>query len=103
MLSDCISIFCFHLNCNINIILFVAEQQKERKKEMARRLLEINARKREERLAEDEEQLQQLFELQVIFNISFPLYLRYRSKHEPLILYRIGQREYIHSDQSSQT
>ncbi|KAJ8712337.1 hypothetical protein PYW07_005179 [Mythimna separata] len=37
-----------------------AEQQKERKKEMARRLLEINARKREERLAEDEEQLNQL-------------------------------------------
>ncbi|XP_034834357.1 actin-related protein 5 [Maniola hyperantus] len=41
-----------------------AEQQKERKKEMARRLLEINARKREERLAEDEEQLNQLLALQ---------------------------------------
>ncbi|VVD01173.1 unnamed protein product [Leptidea sinapis] len=41
-----------------------AEQQKERKKEMARRLLEINARKREERLVEDEEQLNQLLTLQ---------------------------------------
>ncbi|XP_028168737.1 actin-related protein 5 [Ostrinia furnacalis] len=41
-----------------------AEQQKERKKEMARRLLEINARKREERLAEDEEQLNQLLAIQ---------------------------------------
>ncbi|XP_041982359.1 actin-related protein 5 isoform X1 [Aricia agestis] len=41
-----------------------AEQQKERKKEMARRLLEINARKREERLAEDEEQLNQLLIIQ---------------------------------------
>lgn len=42
-----------------------AEQQKERKKEMARRLLEINARKREERLAEDEEQLNQLLSIKV--------------------------------------
>ncbi|XP_026321639.1 actin-related protein 5 [Hyposmocoma kahamanoa] len=41
-----------------------AEQQKERKKEMARRLLEINARKREERLAEDEDQLNQLLAIQ---------------------------------------
>lgn len=32
---------------------------------MARRLLEINARKREERLAEDEEQLNQLLAIQV--------------------------------------
>ncbi|XP_057325666.1 actin-related protein 5 [Microplitis mediator] len=37
-----------------------AEQQKERKRELARRLMEMNARKREERLAEDEEQLNQL-------------------------------------------
>ncbi|XP_028041509.1 actin-related protein 5 isoform X1 [Bombyx mandarina] len=43
-----------------------AEQQKERKKEMAKRLLEINARKREERLAEDEEQLNQLLALHEI-------------------------------------
>lgn len=37
---------------------------------MARRLLEINARKREERLAEDEDQLNQLLAIQVsIFTI----------------------------------
>ncbi|PSN34515.1 Actin-related protein 5 [Blattella germanica] len=41
-----------------------AEQQKERRKELARRLIEINARKREERLAEDEEQLNQLLAAQ---------------------------------------
>ncbi|XP_051153906.1 actin-related protein 5 [Leptopilina boulardi] len=40
------------------------EQQKERKRELARRLMEINARKREERLAEDEEQLNQLLAVQ---------------------------------------
>lgn len=36
------------------------EQQKERKKELAKRLMEMNARKREERLAEYEEKLNQL-------------------------------------------
>ncbi|XP_015186503.1 PREDICTED: actin-related protein 5 [Polistes dominula] len=40
------------------------EQQKERKRELARRLMEINARKREERLAEDEENLNQLLAIQ---------------------------------------
>ncbi|CAG9861662.1 unnamed protein product [Phyllotreta striolata] len=40
------------------------EQQKERKRELARRLTEINARKREERLAEDQEKLRQLLEVQ---------------------------------------
>ncbi|XP_046989142.1 actin-related protein 5 isoform X1 [Schistocerca americana] len=40
------------------------EQQRERRKELARRLTEINARKREERLAEDEEQLNQLMAIQ---------------------------------------
>ncbi|CAH3982613.1 unnamed protein product [Pieris brassicae] len=49
---------------NTSSSTLTAEQQKERKKEMARRLLEINARKREERLAEDEEQLQQLLSIQ---------------------------------------
>ncbi|XP_030760914.1 actin-related protein 5 [Sitophilus oryzae] len=39
------------------------EQQKERKKELARRLTEINARKREERLAEDEEKIGQLLDI----------------------------------------
>ncbi|KOC60709.1 Actin-related protein 5 [Habropoda laboriosa] len=40
------------------------EQQKERKRELARRLMEINARKREERVTEDEEQLNQLLAVQ---------------------------------------
>lgn len=44
--------------------MILVEQQKERKKELARRLTEINARKREERLAEDEEKLQQLLDIQ---------------------------------------
>lgn len=37
-----------------------AEQKTEKRKEMSRRLAEINARKREEKLAEDEDQLQRL-------------------------------------------
>ncbi|KAL1139299.1 hypothetical protein AAG570_006285 [Ranatra chinensis] len=40
------------------------EQQRERRRELARRLTEINARKREEKLAEDEEQLNQLLAIQ---------------------------------------
>lgn len=60
----------------IYLFLYLAEQQKERKKEMARRLLEINARKREERLAEDEEQLNQLLALQVqTLLLSFIIFL----------------------------
>lgn len=47
------------------------EAQKERKKEMARRLIEMNARKREEKLAEDEEHLNQLLALQVISVIVY--------------------------------
>ncbi|KAJ8923958.1 hypothetical protein NQ315_006734 [Exocentrus adspersus] len=46
------------------------EQQKERKKELARRLTEINARKREERLAEDQEKLRQLLEVQEIIEFG---------------------------------
>lgn len=45
---------------------------------MARRLLEINARKREERLAEDEEQLSKLMEVSVsniIVATLFSIYL----------------------------
>ncbi|XP_017768856.1 PREDICTED: actin-related protein 5 [Nicrophorus vespilloides] len=48
-----------------------AEQQKERKKELARRLTEINARRRGERLAEDEEKLvklQEIYELWEVHN-----------------------------------
>lgn len=40
-----------------------AEQKIEKKKEMSRRLAEINARKREERLAEEEDQLQRMEEI----------------------------------------
>ncbi|KAL3289491.1 hypothetical protein HHI36_022912 [Cryptolaemus montrouzieri] len=46
------------------------EQQKERKKELARRLTEINARKREERLAEDEDKLTQFLHIQEMFEIG---------------------------------
>lgn len=46
------------------------EQQKERKKELARRLTEINARKREERLAEDEERLNQLLQIQEMIELD---------------------------------
>lgn len=56
---------CYYNKLKKKIV--AAEQQKERKKEMARRLLEINARKREERLAEDEDQLNQLLSIQVSY------------------------------------
>lgn len=46
------------------------EQQKERKRELAKRLTEINARKREERLAEDQEKLRQLLEIQEIIEFG---------------------------------
>lgn len=46
------------------------EQQKERKRELARRLTEINARKREERLAEDEEKLTQLLQIQEMLEVD---------------------------------
>ncbi|XP_034949594.1 actin-related protein 5 [Chelonus insularis] len=48
------------------------EQQKERKRELARRLMEINARKREERLAEDEEQLNQLLAVRDLIDEGEP-------------------------------
>ncbi|KAJ8979463.1 hypothetical protein NQ317_002813 [Molorchus minor] len=47
-----------------SVALYFVEQQKERKRELARRLTEINARKREERLAEDQEKLRQYLEIQ---------------------------------------
>lgn len=37
-----------------------AEQKFEKKRELAKRLADINARKREEKLAEDQDQLQKL-------------------------------------------
>ncbi|XP_071450512.1 actin-related protein 5 [Hetaerina americana] len=44
--------------------ILTVEQQKERRRELAKRLVEMNARKREERLAEDEERLHQLLAAQ---------------------------------------
>ncbi|BES94721.1 Actin-related protein [Nesidiocoris tenuis] len=44
--------------------LLTPEQQKGRRRETARKLVEVNARKREEKLAEDEEQLNQLLSIQ---------------------------------------
>ena len=54
---------------SINYLSFlIVEQQKERKKELAKRLSEINARRREERLQEDEERLQKLLEIQEVLS-----------------------------------
>nr|XP_022915377.1 actin-related protein 5 [Onthophagus taurus] len=57
-------------SANVTTSAQTLEQQKERKRELARRLTEINARKREERLAEDEEKLQQLLEIQELDSVS---------------------------------
>ncbi|CAH1406402.1 unnamed protein product [Nezara viridula] len=57
------NIKCFQLPYTSQSSL-TPEQQKERRRELARRLIEINARKREEKLAEDEEQLNQLLAIQ---------------------------------------
>ncbi|KAK4871947.1 hypothetical protein RN001_016071 [Aquatica leii] len=46
------------------------EQQKERKRELAKRLAEINAKKREERLAEDEEKLNSLLAIQEMIEVD---------------------------------
>lgn len=46
------------------------EQQRERKRELAKRLSEINARKREERLVEDEGKLQKLLEIQEMYELD---------------------------------
>lgn len=45
----------------------LAEQKFEKKRELAKRLAEINARKREEKLAEDEDQLQKLLVAKELF------------------------------------
>ena len=43
--------------------LNLAEQKNEKKRELAKRLVEINARKREEKLAEDRKQLEKLINI----------------------------------------
>lgn len=60
----------YTITCFIFIFFLIVEQQKERKRELARRLTEINARKREERLAEDEEKLQVLLNIQEMIEID---------------------------------
>lgn len=47
---------------------FLAEQKIEKKRELAKRLADINARKREEKLVEDEEQLERLLSAREIYN-----------------------------------
>nr|XP_018898626.1 PREDICTED: actin-related protein 5 [Bemisia tabaci] len=49
---------------NITTPALTPEQQLARRKELAKKLVEMNARKREERLAEEEEQLNQLLAIQ---------------------------------------
>lgn len=46
------------------------EQQKDRRKELAKKLVEMNARKREERLIEDERHLNELLELREIVQLT---------------------------------
>lgn len=58
-----------------------AEQQKERKRELARRLTEINARKREERLAEDEDKLALFGELEDMRHLDMDEFERLLSEH----------------------
>lgn len=45
------------------LLVPTAEQKNEKKRELAKRLVEINARKREERLAEDRKQLEKLMNI----------------------------------------
>lgn len=51
-----------------NNALISAEQKFEKKRELAKRLADINARKREEKLAEDEDQLQKLLVAKDLFD-----------------------------------
>uniref|UniRef100_A0A8D8THR6 Actin-related protein 5 n=1 Tax=Cacopsylla melanoneura TaxID=428564 RepID=A0A8D8THR6_9HEMI len=46
------------------------EQQKDRRKELAKKLVEMNAKKREERLVEDERHLSELLELREIVELT---------------------------------
>lgn len=50
------------------MLCFLAEQKFEKKRELAKRLADINARKREEKLAEDEDQLQKLLVAKDLFD-----------------------------------
>lgn len=68
MLDDDESQYSIALSENCVVYSFIAEQKIEKKKESGRRLADINARKREERLQEDETKLNQLKSIQQLFN-----------------------------------
>lgn len=51
-----------------SVSIISAEQKFEKKRELAKRLADINARKREEKLAEDEDQLQKLLIAKDLFD-----------------------------------
>lgn len=60
---------CTNICVGITInALISAEQKFEKKRELAKRLADINARKREEKLAEDEDQLQKLLVAKDLFD-----------------------------------
>lgn len=50
------------------VSVLTAEQRIEKKRDLAKRLTEINARRREEKLAEDEEQLNQLLNIRELYD-----------------------------------
>lgn len=50
------------------MIFTLAEQKNEKKRELAKRLVEINARKRKERLAEDRRQLEKLINIKKCYD-----------------------------------
>lgn len=64
------SIIITYTTTHFKKVQFSVEQQKERKRELAKRLTEINARKREERLAEDQEKLRQFLEIKEIIEFN---------------------------------
>ncbi|KAJ6649385.1 Actin-related protein 5 [Pseudolycoriella hygida] len=55
-------------NTPVAVTTLTAEQKFEKKRELAKRLADINARKREEKLAEDEDQLQKLLMVKDLFD-----------------------------------
>lgn len=73
-LTGSISSICFAirilkpLSRKCNIFFRLAEQKNEKKREMAKRLVEMNARKREERLSEDKQQLTKLLNIKKCYD-----------------------------------
>ncbi|XP_050528587.1 actin-related protein 5 [Daktulosphaira vitifoliae] len=54
-------------------IILTPDQQRDKRREMAKKLVEMNARKRDEKLAEDEEQLHQLFMIKEMIDDGEPI------------------------------